>query len=414
MTSLEQKSDLLSRSLKAKKVLITSESLGPINGVTRATGYLLDYLLEQDIQTAAVAPRLPKLDTSRLTAPWQTRLPLVRLNGFPLVYNPDLMVVSPFRMSKIFQRTFQPDVIYLASPATLGLQTWWQLRDKDIPLVANFQTDLAFYARLMLPSLPGKMSGWLIDLLTGYFFRHPSIKAVLCPSTSSQSYLLGLGVSPEKLRLVGRGVDCRLFDPHKRNTELRQKLAPQGEVLLLCVSRLSLEKGFEFLAEAYDVITQKARQRNLSQKFRLVITGGNSNSHIAQTVRGYFEKRGLDVHFTGPLVGEPLAEMFATADVFVYPSLTETFGQVIQEAMASGLPVVARREGGPADLVLPDKTGYLSDPLDLETFADQTLKLIEDAGLRARLGHTARTLAETRSWDEINQQIAAILAEFAL
>ncbi|MEI6044956.1 MAG: glycosyltransferase, partial [Chloroflexota bacterium] len=245
MTTLEQKSDQLPQQLKDKKVLVTSESLGPINGVTRATGYLLDYLLAQNVQTAAVAPRLPK------PAPSAWQMPLIRLGGFPLVYNPDLMIVTPFRMSKIFQHTFRPDVVYLASPATLGLQAWWQLRNSGIPMVANFQTDLAFYARLMLPSLPGKAAGWVIDRLTGYFFRHSSIKAVLCPSTSSQNYLLRLGIAAEKLRLVGRGVDCLLFDPRKRNAELRQKLAPQGEVLLICVSRVSLEKGFEFLAEAY-------------------------------------------------------------------------------------------------------------------------------------------------------------------
>ncbi len=395
--------------LYSKKILITTESLGPINGVTRATQYLIEYFIKHKVKLAVVAPEFEKPENS----PLRLLLPLIRVGGLPLFYNPDLRLTYPFRTSKIFQRTFRPDVIYLASPATLGLQIWWQLRQQNIPMVANFQTDLAFYSRLMLPGLLGKFAGDAIDWLTGLYYRDPAIKMTLCPSSSSRDYLLKLGVSPEKIRLVGRGVDCVFFNNQKRSESLRQKLAPNDEVLLLCVSRVSFEKGFDFLAEAYAEISKRAKERGLSQKFRLVVTGGNSNHLIEQNIQGYFEKRGLDTHFSGPLSGEPLAQMYASADIFVYPSVTETFGQVIQEAMASGLPVVARREGGPADIVLSDETGYLAEPNDVSAFADYTLKLIEDAALRHRMSQTARALAENRSWDGINQQIAEILAEFA-
>ncbi len=410
MTSPLPQATGLASSLHSKKVVVATESLGPINGVTRATEQLLDYLVAQHIETAVVAPRLQKTETSSERA----GLSLVRLDGFPLVYNPELMVVRPFRVTRLFQRTFRPDVIYLASPASLGLQLWWQLRNSGVPLVANFQTDLAYYARLMLPRLLRSTAGWGVDRLTAYFFCHPSIKAVLCPSSASQRYLLGLGVPSEKLRLVGRGVDCQLFKPTKRSDALRQQLAPNGEILLLCVSRISHEKGFEFLAQAYAEVTRQAQVRPDFPKFRLILTGGNANPAIEQAIRGYFEQRNLNVHFTGPLQGEPLAQVFASADIFVYPSLTETFGQVLQEAMASGLPVVARREGGPADLVIPAETGFLADPPDLNAFVSFTLQLIEDAALRVRLGATARAIAETRSWNSINQQIANIMAEFAL
>ena len=393
-------------SLKSKKVLITTESLGPINGVTRATEQLIAYLLAHQIETAVLAPHFAQPHQS-------PALPIVRLKGLPLLYNPDLLVTYPFRLSKVYRRTFRPDIIYLASPASLGLQVWWQARQSGIPLIANFQTDLAFYARLMLPGLLklNNFGGWSLDRVTRFFLRDAAVKAVLYPSSSSRDYLLKLGVPEQKLRGVGRGVDCELFDPRKRQAQLRQQLAPNGEVLLLCVSRLSLEKGFEFLAEAYARLCERATQ---PLNFRLIITGGNANAAIAQTVRGYFEKRGLEVHFTGPLTGEALAAMFASADIFVFPSLTETFGQVIQEAMASGLPVVARREGGPADLVLPAETGYLADPPDLAAFCEYTLKLIENAALRSQMGETARKLAENRSWPAINQQISSILTEFAL
>ncbi len=395
--------------LTNKKVLVVSESLGPINGVTRATQAFLDYLARHQIETAALAPRYDKDKTSN---PADGQVPVMRLKGFPLLYNPDLLITYPFRMSKVFRQAFRPDVVYLASPATVGMQVWWQLRKSGIPLIANFQTDLGFYSRLMLPKLLGKPAGWSIDRLTGLYYRSPAIKAILCPSDSSQQYLIGLGVKAAKLRLVGRGVDCILFDPARRSQELRQKLAPNGEVLLLCVSRVSLEKGFDFLAQTYAEMVKLARQQPDMPKFRLIVTGGNTNQQIEQNIKALFEKQGLDVVFTGPLTGVPLGEIYASADIFVFPSVTETFGQVIQEAMASGLPVVARRQGGPADLVLPDETGYLAEPADSLEFASHTLKLIQDAEKRTALGQHARTLAEGRTWEAINHRITEILAEF--
>ena len=401
---------LFKRGLEDKKVLVASESLGPINGVTRATQYFLEYLQEQNIKAAAVAPEFDKLSNFTL----QKKVPILRLAGLPLFFNPDLLIARPFRVQKVFRRTFRPDIIYLASPASIGIQFWWQLRRSNIPMVANFQTDLSAYAKRMLPRPLNNWVSKLIDWVQGRIFQHPSVKAVLCPSYSSLKYLQSLGVPDNKLRLVRRGVDSKFFNPEKRSTELRAKLAPNNEILLLCVSRLSLEKGFDFLAEAYAEAVKRAAAIGLNQKFRLVITGGNSNKAIEQHIQHLFEKKGLDVSFTGPLTGESLAQMYASADIFVFPSLTETFGQVIQEAMGSGLPVVALRAGGPADLVQPGETGFLAEPGDVDVFAEKVIKLVQDSLLRRRMAIKARRIAENRSWDAINQQISRILAEYAL
>jgi glycosyltransferase involved in cell wall biosynthesis len=393
--------------LNSKKILITSESLGPINGVTRATQYLLDFLLERDVKLAAVAPDFGKQDIS----PLRKRMPIVRLPGLPIIYNPDLVMPFPFRVQKIYERTFKPDLIYLASPASLGLQFWLQVRNSGIPLIANFQTDLSAYAKRMLPKPLQTPTAWLFDELQKQAFAHKSFKYILCPSSASRDYLLSLKVPPKKLKIVGRGVDCHFFDHRKRSAEVRAKLAPNNEILLLCVSRISLEKGFDFLAEAYRQITLRLESLNLPRKVRLIITGGNSNQNIERNIHGYFSKYHLDVIFTGAKTGEPLAQIFAGADIFVYPSVTETFGQVIQEAMASGLPVVARREGGPTDIVQPGLTGYLPDPNDLAAFVENTLELIQNEELRQRMSRAARTYAENRTWDAINYEITQIMAD---
>lgn len=393
--------------LAQARVLVTTESLGPINGVTRATEQLLQYFHARGVQVAALAPRAGT--DAAVSVP--EGIPCIRLGGIPLAYNPDLRIVGPFRMRDIYRRTFRPDVIYLASPATLGFQVWLQTRQAGIPLVANFQTDLASYARRMFPRPLAAPASWGADRLTSIVYRDPAVRAVLCPSTMSRDYLLGLGVREGKVHIVRRGVDCQLFDPRKRSAALRRSLAPHGEVLLLCVSRLSLEKGFDLLADTYAAILARLPHRDGGPAARLIITGDNANPAIARTIRAYFAARGLDVHFTGTLTGEALATMYASADLFIFPSQTETFGQVVQEAMASGLPVVAQRIGGPADIVRDGITGYLAPPSDRDGLADRTLRLIRDADLRARMGRTARAIAEKRNWDAINAQIAHILAE---
>ena len=165
------------RRLNNKKVLVTSESLGPINGVTRATQYFLEYLVERGIKVAAVAPEFGRDERS----PLHKRLPIVRLAGLPLFFNPDLLIARPFRTSKIFRRTFRPDIIYIASPASLGVQFWWQLRHQNIPLVVNFQTDLSAYALRMLPRPFNRLVAKGSDWLQSKVFRHKAVKAVLCP-----------------------------------------------------------------------------------------------------------------------------------------------------------------------------------------------------------------------------------------
>jgi glycosyltransferase involved in cell wall biosynthesis len=393
--------------LAGTRVLIATESLGPVNGVTRATERLLTYLEAQGISVAAVAPEWHGETADAVPQ----RMPCQRMRGWPLPYNPELRIVAPFRFADIVRHSFHPDLIYLASPASLGMQLWRQARRAHIPMVANFQTDLASYARLSLPRAVAGISGWGADRFHAALFRDPYVRAVLCPSSASRNYLLSLGVPITKVHIVRRGVDCTLFDAQKRHDALRQELAPNGEVLLLCVSRLSLEKGFDFLAAAYDAAVRQMQVRRGCPRFRLVLTGGNANPAIERAIRGYFAARGLDVHYTGTLTGEALATMYASADIFVFPSQTETFGQVIQEAMASRLPVVAQRHGGPADLVRPSVTGALVEPGDVEGFARQIIRLVEQPDLRGRLGRTARAIAEKRTWDIVNAQIAHIMAE---
>lgn len=400
--AVEAENLIFPAALQGKRLLLATESLGPVNGVSRATLSLIEYLRRHSVEVAVLAPNfearsgsLPGNDAD------------LRLKGFPLPYNPELKIVYPFRLNRVYRKTFQPDLIYLASPASLGGQVLWQLRHRpDLPVIVNFQTDLAAYARTILPAGVNWLAGQVLDGMQGRAFRYPAVRKVLYPSTASRLYLEKLGVPADKLVRVGRGVNAELFHPSNRDMAWRSELAPNGEIILGCVARLSLEKGFDFLAQV------ARRLADEEVPFKLLITGGNRNPLVEKSIQNLFgELTGRQVIFTGLKQGQALARVYASADIFVYPSLTETFGQVIQEAMASGVPVIARSQGGPADIVQPGKTGFLVDPANLDGFVAAIKILASQPQVRAEFGLVARQRACQATWDNVNNQIAGLFAE---
>ncbi|KAH7417770.1 glycosyltransferase family 4 protein [Cadophora sp. MPI-SDFR-AT-0126] len=399
--------------LRGKKVLLATESFGPVNGVSRTTLNLVTYLRSQGVNVAVVAP---EISTSTLSSPISSTSTAnneieFRLQGYPLPYNPELSVVYPVRLSALYNRTFgsQPDLIYLASPASLGFQILLQLRQQQrpVPVLLNFQTDLSGYCEILFPSPLDDWAVWVFRSVQGYLFRHASVKTVFYPSGFVKRYLEKAGVQSAKMMNLRRGVDCVMFDPRKRDQAYRKRLAPNGELILVCVSRLAPEKGFEFLAET----AKKLDERGLKSK--LLIVGGNRNPHVQQDIKdlfGYLNEEGKVV-FTGFLKGEDLARAYAVGDLFLHCSITETFGLVVLESMASGVPVIARDEGGPSEIVEDETSGYLVPPDDLEGFVEKVVKLGKDNKLRAEMGFKARKLAEEATWEKINNTVALKMAK---
>jgi hypothetical protein len=166
----------------------------------------------------------------------------------------------------------------------------------------------------------------------------------------------------------------------------------------------STRKGFPFLAQV------AIRLAELGLPFKLLIVGGNKNAAVEEAVRSSFDPVGDRVVFTGFLEGANLARAYAAADVFVHCSVTETFGLVVLEAMACGLPVVARDAGGPSEIVREGNTGFLTPPADLSMFVDRVAQLATDAGLRAQMAVQARAQAEDTTWEKINLRVAQRMA----
>ena len=201
------------------------------------------------------------------------------------------------------------------------------------------------------------------------------------------------------IRIWGRGVDTERFHPAKRDKALRAALAPNGEVLAGYVGRLATEKRVDLLAGVAAL-----------PGVRLVITGGGPESDELHAAIP-------DAVFLGERHGEDLARVYASMDVFVHSGPFETFGQTLQEAAASGLPVVAPAAGGPLDLITDGVTGFLVTPGDADALAAPVARLAADGALRERMSEAARGRVLGRSWaaltDQLIEHYAAVIAEAA-
>jgi glycosyltransferase involved in cell wall biosynthesis len=404
-------------SLRGKRILLCTESLGPVNGVSRTTLMLVNHLRANGADVAVVAPHThettfaPK--NSNVAGAGHKNVD-IRIHGYPLPFNPELSVVYPVRLSTLYRRAFgsdPPDLIYLASPASLGFQVMLQLRqqpaEKQVPVICNFQTDLAGYCAILFPPPFSNLAVLAFAAVQSFLFNHRSVRTIFYPSRFVRRYLEQQRVRANKLEVLQRGVDTELFHPGQRSDALRNEIAPDGEIILICVSRLAGEKGFAFLAD----VTKELDARGL--RFKLYIVGGNRNAAVETEIKDSFAaltEQGK-VIFAGFRTGEPLATAYASADIFLHCSITETFGLVVLESMASGVPVVARDEGGPSDTVRDGETGYLTPPADMAAFADKVMLLANDVVLRKRMSRNARRQAEEATWERINNKVAWRMAE---
>ncbi len=275
------------------------------------------------------------------------------------------------------------DIVHVTAPGPAGVAATLLNRIAGTPLVASYHTELASYAGLR--SGDGGLES-LARMALGAFYGAPSL--VLSPSPAADRSLLDLGVTADRLGRWERGVDVARFDPAKAARE-----DYPGEVKVLYAGRLTREKGVDLLAESF------LRARKADPRLHLLLAGGGPEE---AELRG---RLGEHATFLGWLEGEDLARAYASADVFLFCSTTDTYGQVVLEAGASGLPVVAVAEGGPASLVENRHTGMLCQP-DPDHIAGTVLQLASSPLLRRHLGASAVRSARARSWQRALEQLA--------
>jgi glycosyltransferase involved in cell wall biosynthesis len=276
------------------------------------------------------------------------------------------------------------DLVHVTAPGPAGVAATLLSRISSTPLLASYHTELADYAGLR--SGDGRLEA-IARTALGAFYTAPSL--VLSPSPAADGSLLRLGAERGRIARWERGVDIERFSPAKAD-----RTAFPGAIKVLYAGRLTREKGVDLLAESF------IRAHRLEPRLHLLLAGGGPEEPELR------QRLGGRATFLGWLGGEELARAYASSDLFLFCSRTDTYGQVVLEAAASGLPVVAVAEGGPAALVEDRATGLLCPP-DPDRLAGAVLRLGASPALRRRMGAAGIAAARRRSWEQAMEQLAA-------
>jgi phosphatidylinositol alpha 1,6-mannosyltransferase len=359
------------------RVAIVAESFLPqVNGVTNSVLRVLEHLRERGDEAMVLAP-----DTDDgVVPPFVHGAPVVELGSVGLPGYPDVRVVVGQKAR--IERTlaaYGPDVVHLASPFMLGWRAMQAAESLGLPTVAVYQTEV-----------PGYAARYGVRHLETFLWRrvrnlHERATLTLAPSTPTIEHLRARGIP--RLRLWGRGVDTVQFRPSARDEGWRARVGAGRPLLVGYVGRLAAEKQVDALAALADL-----------PGVRLVVVGDGPE-------RAVLEQLLPDACFTGMLRGPELARALASLDVFVHPGELETFGQTLQEAHASGVPVVAPAAGGPLDIVQHSHTGWLYPPGDHAAMREHVVDLLGDARKRRAFGAAARASAARRSWTDVCEEL---------
>lgn len=352
--------------------LVTETFLPKIDGIVNTLCHLLEHLGARGHETLLLAPEGGPAYFAR--TPVQ-HFPAARFGLYP-----ELKFASPFADICSPLGRFNPDLIHVLNPVSLGLAGVWYARTRRIPLVASYHTDV--------PGFAARWGwGWINPLLWAFFRAlHNFANLNLAPSRVTQRELQANNF--KRVKVWGRGVNTDLFTPARRSREWRGRLSggkPEA-LLLLYVGRLSVEKRVHWLRPLLEALPGA----------RLALVGDGPARASLETLFA-----GTPATFTGYLRGAELANAYAAADVFVFPAMNETLGNVVLEAMASGLPVVVPRSGGLLDHVTHGHNGLLFEPFEPDDLAASVGHLARFPEYAHRLGAAGRTHAESRRWDVV-------------
>ena len=358
------------------RVAIVAESFLPnVNGVTNSVLRVMEHLRLHGHEVLVIAPDSPRGEPRADRVHEGVRIHRVPSRMFPMITSLPLGIPRPRMVSVL--RGFDADIVHLASPALLGWGGMHAARYLGLPTVAIFQTDVAGFAESYGIGFTAR-AAWAWTRMV-----HSRVDRTLAPSTSAMENLVAHRIP--RVHKWARGVDIGGFAPSARDERLRRQWSPDGKPIVGFVGRLAPEKHVERLA----VLAGR-------DDLQLVVVGDGVDRAKLESVL----PRAV---FTGALYGEQLAAAYASMDVFVHPGEHETFCQAVQEAMASGLPVIAPDAGGPRDLVAPMHTGLL---LPVAAFEDRLSTSVDHLlAERQRYSVAARRSVLGRTWPAICDEL---------
>lgn len=356
------------------KIALFSDTYNPqINGVTNTLGRLTGYFTDNDIEYKVFVPRYNN-DTDLCTE---------RFYSLKFFLYPECRLALPnvFRISQTLSE-FKPDIIHLMTEFNMGITGLYFGRKFNIPTISSYTTNFSQYTDYYKLDFL-KQPIW--DYMRWF---HNQSKITLCPSNEAQKLLNRHGIS--RTGIFSRGIDSKRFNSGYRNHSLRQKLGIDNKKVFLYVGRVSIEKDLDILCESYKLIKEKYKEGTA-----LIITG---DGPYMEKCKGIFPR---DTIFTGFKTGTELSELYASSDIFVCPSSTETFGNVVLEAMTSGLAVIGADAGGIREIIDHKHNGLKFKEKDAADLFHQMTELLENKELENALKANGIYFGNSRSWDKI-------------
>lgn len=380
------------QSARRMHIAMVTETYPPeVNGVARTVALMAEGLAALGHSVQLVRPRQGAADAPQRGAGYEELL----CRGVPIPRYTQLKMGLPSGRALLAAwRARRPDLVHIATEGPLGWSALGAARKLGLPVASDFHTNFHAYSRHYGVS-------WLARPVAAVLRRfHNRCDCTMVPTDEMAADLARLGF--ERLRVVGRGVNTRTFAPARRRRELRAQWGADDDTLVaLCVSRFAPEKNFPLVLEAYEAM------RRANPGVKLVLVGdGPMLAELRRANTGSV--------IAGRLVNGELSAHYASADVFLFPSVTETFGNVTLEAMASGLAVVAYRYAAARQHLEHERSALLADTGDRAAFIAQAERLARDPGLARALGRAARAAAEPISWERITRDFEAVLAEVAV
>lgn len=373
---------------KSLRIAFVSETYPPeVNGVAMTVARIVDGMHARNHDVQLIRPRQPRTDDAGRYA----RYDEVLMRSLPIPRYPDLRMGMPSKRALVkLWSLHRPDVVHIATEGALGWSALQAALHMKLPVCSDFRTN--FHAYSTHYGL-----GWLRKPILAYLRKFHNLgRCTMVPTDALQRELQAEGF--HNLTVVTRGVDTRQFHPSRRSTTLREQwgVAPD-DLVAAYVGRLAQEKNLDTLVAAFDGIHQQ------DPRSRLLVVGDGPQ-------RAELQARCPAAIFAGHRHGEDLAVHYASADLFLFPSLTETFGNVTNEAMASGLPVVAFDYAAAAQLIRTGHNGILVPVGDSAAFVLAARAVALDTTLRQRLGAAVRGSSQALDWSAIVEQFEAVLS----
>lgn len=355
--------------------VFTDTFLPQINGVTNTLRKLIEYYEKENIEYLIFAPEGDE--------EFHSEYNVERFFSLRLFLYPECKLAIPnlFRLNDTLAK-FKPDVIHLMTEINMGITGLKYAKKYGIPCISNYSTNFCDYLKYYKLEI-FKNQAW------NYMrWFHTQMDLTICPTEETKIMLKQHGI--ENVDIFSRGIDSNSFSPANRNVDFRKRLGVDNKIVFSFVGRVAPEKDMDILIESYKTIKEK-----YNEKVALIITG---EGPYLETCKKELPK---DTIFTGFKKGKELAEIYASCDIFVCPSSTETFGNVVLEAMSSGIPVIGADAGGVKNIIVHGSNGLKFKPRDIHSLTSIMEKLIENEGLRHKLKNNGRMTGLSRSWDSI-------------